>query len=139
MLDGGTDTAAVRERAAGVLPSYMVPTTVTALSALPLTANGKLDARRLPEPAPPVAAPAPAGAGHDETTLAGRLAAVWESVLGVPVGGDDNFFALGGNSLHAMRVAAAMRERGMPALPIRELYLKPTVNALAAVLEGVDE
>ncbi|WAZ21839.1 amino acid adenylation domain-containing protein [Streptomyces cinnabarinus] len=139
VLDGGTDTAAVRERAAGVLPSYMVPTTVTALSALPLTANGKLDARRLPEPAPPVAAPAPAGAGHDETTLAGRLAAVWESVLGVPVGGDDNFFALGGNSLHAMRVAAAMRERGMPALPIRELYLKPTVNALAAVLEGVDE
>ncbi|MER5891285.1 amino acid adenylation domain-containing protein, partial [Streptomyces sp. NPDC001941] len=57
VLDGG-DTADVRRRAAKVLPEYMLPSTVTALTALPLTANGKLDARRLPAPAAPTAAPA---------------------------------------------------------------------------------
>ncbi|TDC84759.1 non-ribosomal peptide synthetase, partial [Nonomuraea deserti] len=72
--------------------------------------------------------PAPA---EDSTRT---LAAVWESVLDVPVGPDDNFFELGGNSLLAIRLAAAMRERGLPALPLRELYLHPTVRGLARVL-----
>ena len=55
----------------------------------------------------------------------------------MPVGPDDNFFELGGNSLYAMRVAAAMRDRGLPAFPMRELYLHPTVSGLAYVLDGV--
>ncbi|MFJ4952734.1 amino acid adenylation domain-containing protein [Streptomyces sp. NPDC088760] len=142
VLDGG-DTADVRARAATVLPEYMLPTTVTALTALPLTANGKLDAKKLPAPAAPVPAAAsarPSGSAPADTavegTLVAALAAIWESVLGLPVGPDDNFFALGGNSLHAMRVAAAMREQALPALPMRELYLNPTVNGLARVLDA---
>ncbi|MFC7586034.1 phosphopantetheine-binding protein [Nonomuraea antimicrobica] len=62
------------------------------------------------------------------------MTALWESLLGVPVGGDDNFFELGGNSLLAIRLVYAMRERGLPAPPMRELYLHPTVNGLARVL-----
>nr|WP_245654267.1 amino acid adenylation domain-containing protein [Streptomyces violens] len=148
VLEAG-DTEAVRRRAAKVLPEYMLPTTVTALTALPLTANGKLDARKLPEPAAPVALPgsaAPADRavptaetgtnGPAEGDLEVALAAVWETVLGVPVTPDDNFFELGGNSLYAVRVAAAMRDRGLPALPMRELYLNPTVSGLARVLNG---
>ncbi|TDE43728.1 amino acid adenylation domain-containing protein [Nonomuraea mesophila] len=123
------DPAEVRRRAAKVLPDHMMPATVTALPALPLTANGKLDARALPEPAS--APPAPAAPAEDFTRT---LAAVWESVLDVPVGDDDNFFELGGNSLLAIRLAAAMRERDLPALPLRELYLHPTVRDLAQVL-----
>ncbi|TDC00077.1 hypothetical protein E1267_35755, partial [Nonomuraea longispora] len=75
--------------------------------------------------------PAPTEATVDLTRT---LAAVWESVLDVPVGDDDNFFELGGNSLLAIRLAAAMRERDLPALPLRELYLHPTVRGLARVL-----
>ncbi|MCX5193515.1 amino acid adenylation domain-containing protein [Streptomyces sp. NBC_00249] len=160
VLDGG-DTAAVRRRAAKVLPEYMLPTTVTPLPALPLTANGKLDARRLPAPAAPAAAnapaaPAPAAAVAASAPaeaaplspadpaatgggLAEELTEVWQAVLGVPVGPDDSFFELGGNSLYAVRLAAAMRERGLPALPLRELYLNPTVSRLAAVLAPGDQ
>src|SRR6266496_2164613 len=50
-LASGGDAAGVRERAAGLLPEYMLPATVTALDALPLTANGTLDAAKLPAPA----------------------------------------------------------------------------------------
>jgi aryl carrier-like protein len=63
---------------------------------------------------------------------------VWESVLGTPVGPDDNFFLLGGNSLYAVRVAAAMRERGLPAVPLRELFTNPTIRRLAAVVAEAD-
>ncbi|WNV87782.1 amino acid adenylation domain-containing protein [Umezawaea sp. Da 62-37] len=134
VLDGG-DPARVRVRAARVLPDYMVPTTVTALSALPLTSNGKVDTARLPEPSSVpsrVAEPVTAVARD----LPSALIEVWESVLGAEVGLDDNFFHLGGNSLFAVRIAAAMRERDLPALPMRELYVNPTVRALAAVLGG---
>ncbi|TMR89703.1 amino acid adenylation domain-containing protein [Nonomuraea basaltis] len=124
------DATAVRRRAARVLPEHMLPATITPLPALPLTANGKLDVSALPEPAPapPASVRAPSG------DVAETLAAVWESVLGVPVGADDNFFELGGNSLLAMRLAAAIRERGLPTPPMRELYLHPTVSGLARVL-----
>jgi aryl carrier-like protein len=61
-----------------------------------------------------------------------RLA--WQDVFGVRVDPDDNFFDLGGNSLLAVRLAAALRARGMPAVPLQQLYLNPTVNGLAAAL-----
>ncbi|GGN42437.1 non-ribosomal peptide synthetase [Streptomyces fuscichromogenes] len=149
VLDGD-DTAAVRGRAATLLPEYMLPATVTALPALPLTANGKLDTRRLPAPAAVRRPPAPAAAVQDPPTarrhsrgpsaeLSAQLAEVWEAVLGVPVGPDDNFFSLGGNSLYAVRVAAAMSARRLPALPMRELYLHPTVRRLARALAPAAE
>ncbi|WP_274564014.1 amino acid adenylation domain-containing protein [Streptomyces spiramyceticus] len=129
--------AAVRRRAAKLLPDYMVPTTVTPLPALPLTANGKLDVRELPEPKPepqPEAQPQPedepAPAPASTVQASNPLAEVWESVLGVPVGPDDNFFDLGGNSLYAVRVAAALRERGLPPVSLRQLYTTPTVREL---------
>ncbi|MFF3686528.1 amino acid adenylation domain-containing protein [Streptomyces sp. NPDC002187] len=154
VLDGGADTEAVRRRAARLLPDHMLPT-LTAIPELPLTANGKLDPARLPEPAVPAAtrvatpadpAPVPApGPGRrpgpeaaDADRLTAALIDVWETVLGVPVGPDDNFFDLGGNSLHAVRVGATMRERGLPALTLRRLYLTPTVRALSEILRAPD-
>ncbi|MFF5365701.1 amino acid adenylation domain-containing protein [Streptomyces sp. NPDC013187] len=123
------DTAGVRKRAATVLPAYMLPATVTALDALPLTTNGKLDAQRLPEPVrtAPVA-PSPAPEGTDGA--AAVLQEIWSDVLGIPVGVDDDFFELGGNSLLAVRISAALRGRGMPAVPLRDLFRTPTIRAL---------
>jgi len=60
---------------------------------------------------------------------------IWETVLGVPVGLDDNFFDLGGNSLYAMRIATAMRNQGLPPLPVRELYVQQTIRRLGASLK----
>jgi amino acid adenylation domain-containing protein len=131
-LDGET-AAAVRRRIARVLPAHMMPSTVTALEFLPLTANGKCDLSRLPSPVsvpPPVQ---PAGAG-----LAATLTTVWQDVLGVIVTPADNFFELGGNSLYAVRIAAVMRERGLPRLPLRQLYLTPTVSELAQALASAE-
>jgi amino acid adenylation domain-containing protein len=130
VLEDG-DPAAVRRRASELLPAYMVPATVTAVPALPLTVNGKLDVGRLPAPVRPAQAPVTEAPG-DQLSVA--LTEVWESVLGTPVGPDDNFFLLGGNSLYAVRVAAAMRDRGLPAVPMRALFTNPTIRRLAAVV-----
>ncbi|MFF0478063.1 amino acid adenylation domain-containing protein [Streptomyces sp. NPDC004284] len=123
------DTVGVRKRAATVLPGYMLPATVTALDSLPLTTNGKLDATRLPEPARAAPAPAPASGGEEGT--AAVLQEIWSTVLGTPVGLDDDFFELGGNSLLAVRISAALRNRGLPAVPLRDLFRTPTIRELA--------
>ncbi|MGW2559523.1 non-ribosomal peptide synthetase [Streptomyces sp. NPDC001514] len=130
------DTPGIRKRAAGILPEHMVPATVTALEALPLTTNGKLDAARLPAPsrpspsAPPPTGAGPAGAGDRAAGLTEALLEIWTTVLGTPVGPDDDFFELGGNSLFAVRISAALRARGLPSLPLRDLYRTPTIRAL---------
>ncbi|NUQ98766.1 MAG: amino acid adenylation domain-containing protein [Streptomyces sp.] len=139
-LAAGGDPAGVRERAAGILPEYMLPATVTALDALPLTANGKLDAARLPAPAvlrTPQGETAPGAPADDDLTTS--LTEIWSDVLGVPVGPDDDFFELGGNSLSAVRIGAALRARGLPSLRLRELYRHPTVRGTVAGLRALAE
>ncbi|WP_414942493.1 amino acid adenylation domain-containing protein [Amycolatopsis sp. cmx-11-51] len=141
VLAEGT-TAAVRERIGRILPDHMVPSTITALPALPVTANGKVDLAALPEPAAPLARVSPPESGVDgespagEDDLAGELLAVWRQVLGFAVGASDSFWEMGGNSLLAMRIAGAMRERGLPPLHPRALYLNPTVRELAESLRS---
>ncbi|MFD5199363.1 amino acid adenylation domain-containing protein [Streptomyces sp. NPDC058375] len=147
----GEDPGPVRERAARLLPAHMAPATVTVLPALPLTANGKLDPARLPVPgaqrsqaAAPAAAqaeapaPAQAAAPHGasrETAPDAVLASIWRDVLGVEtVGPDDDFWDLGGNSLYAIRIGTLARERGLPEVPLRQLYLTPTLGALSEAL-----
>jgi aryl carrier-like protein len=78
----------------------------------------------------------PAAGG--DGTVEGVVRAAWEGVFGVRVGPDDTFFTLGGNSLLAVRLVTALRARGLAPVPLRELYLHPTVPALAALLSTVD-
>lgn len=131
----GEDPGPVRERAARLLPPHMVPATVTVLPALPLTANGKLDRARLPAPgARRPAKPAPPAAEASEAPAA-VLAGIWRDVLGVEgIGPDDDFWDLGGNSLYAIRIGTLARERGLPGIPLRQLYLTPTLGALSEAL-----
>jgi amino acid adenylation domain-containing protein len=134
------DAAGVRRRAARLLPTYMVPSTVTALPALPLTANGKLDRKRLP--APEISGkggselPSSAAAGMAETVQE-TVHDVWRSVLGSSVGLDDNLFDVGGNSLLVTRMVNQLVERGLPRPTLPQLYLNPTVRQLSALLEGL--
>ena len=120
------DPAAVRNRAASVLPDYMVPATVTAMSALPLTTNGKLDSANLPAPIVSTRS----GPPTDDDDLALVLREVWSEVFGAPVGLDDDFYHLGGNSLLAVRISAAMRSRGLPPVKLRDLFRTPTIRAV---------
>ncbi|MGY1901299.1 AMP-binding enzyme, partial [Nocardia gipuzkoensis] len=101
-VDAGVDVARVKSELTAGLPSYMVPSALVVLDALPLNVNGKLDRKALPEPEFEVQAfRAPS------TSIEEIVATVYAEVLGVErVGADDDFFALGGNSLLATQVAA---------------------------------
>ncbi|WP_328644146.1 non-ribosomal peptide synthetase [Amycolatopsis sp. NBC_00348] len=128
VLTDGTP-AGLRTRAAALLPEYMVPSTFTAVPALPLTVNGKLDEAALPAPVlggTPAAAPAEAGDGD-------VVLRAWRAVLGAAIGPDDHFFDSGGNSLLAAKTLAALRDAGLK-VGIRDLYGHPTPRRLAAHL-----
>ncbi|MEV8631387.1 amino acid adenylation domain-containing protein [Streptosporangium sp. NPDC051023] len=126
---GGTlDPAAVRRAVAAELPDHMVPSAVMSLSALPLLPNGKLDRAALPAPAPE------ARSGRAPRTPAEEaLCDAFAEVLGLEsVGAEDDFFELGGDSLAAVRLVRAARERGAE-LGVRDLFTCKTPAALAAL------
>ncbi|MGC5038557.1 non-ribosomal peptide synthase/polyketide synthase [Streptomyces sp. DT190] len=126
---------AVRRELGRTLPDYMVPSAVVVLPALPLNPNGKLDRGRLPDPAP--AEPA---ARHvaPRTPTERTLAAIWAAVLHVErVGADDNFFALGGDSILSIQVVAQARQAGLT-VTSRDVYQHQTVAALARRADETD-
>jgi microcystin synthetase protein McyA len=109
----------------------MVPAAFVALDALPLTENGKLDRRALPAPGEAGTAVAADRYAAPRTPAEAALAEAWREVLGVErVGIDDNYFALGGDSMRSVGLVAAARRRGLP-LSIPHLYRHQTVRALA--------
>ncbi len=112
------------------LPDYMVPAHLIVLDSMPLTANGKLDRRALPEPDPE------ANRQHyvaPRNELEHTLAAIWAAVLNVQqVGLDDNFFELGGDSILSIQVVSRARQAGIHFSP-RDLFQHQTVQTLAAV------
>jgi hypothetical protein len=129
VLAAGT-VADVRRRIAEHLPTWMLPAGIAGVEYIPVTANGKADLTALPRLGPaPVDRTGPAAA--DVTSW---LQDAWAAALGVPVGPDDDFFELGGNSLLAVRINAAMRDRGLPAVPLRQLFRAPTPRAIAAAV-----
>ncbi|MDX2592029.1 non-ribosomal peptide synthase/polyketide synthase [Streptomyces sp. WI03-4A] len=132
---GAAPTAAeLRAHLERLLPAHMVPAAYVPMDALPLTVNGKLDRRALPAPGQDGYA-----VGTDLTpprTPAERLvAAAWADVLGAAeVHAGDDFFALGGDSILAVRVTARLRAAFGPGVSPRLLFTHPTVAALAAEL-----
>ncbi len=127
-VTGTADPAEIRAGLGERLPAYMVPAAVVVLEALPLTPNGKLDTRALPAPEYIDADRYRAPAGAVEELLAG----IYAQVLGLQrVGVDDSFFDLGGDSLLAMRVIAAINTVLDAGLAVRVLFEAPTVAQLA--------
>ncbi|MGH8880096.1 MAG: amino acid adenylation domain-containing protein, partial [Stackebrandtia sp.] len=125
------DDESVREELGQRLPSYMVPAAVMVLDEFPLGASGKLDRRALPAPVFE-AAVFRAPITPVEQIVAGTFA----EVLGADrVGLDDDFFALGGNSLIATRVAARLSAALDTRLGVREIFEASTVAGLAARAE----
>jgi natural product biosynthesis luciferase-like monooxygenase protein len=128
------DAEQLRRALAQELPDVMVPSAVVVLQAMPLTPNGKVDRRALPEPH---AAPAMRPAAAPENELEKTIAAIWREVLGLPqVGTSDNFFDLGGHSLLVVQVQRRLREACGREISITDMFRLPTIGALAAHLAG---
>ncbi len=125
-------TAALAADLATGLPSYMVPSVFVELEALPLNVNGKIDRKALPAPAVE-----PRQFRAPETPVERAVGRAFADALGVDdVGLDDEFFDLGGNSLVAVTVVAALRDAlGVP-LPLQWMFVEPTVESIAARIES---
>jgi amino acid adenylation domain-containing protein len=127
---GGVDAAALSVALTRLLPRHMVPDRLVSLPAMPLTANAKPDrsallafARRRPA----IAELAP---GYER-----ELAALWQDLLKVTsIGSNDDFFALGGNSLLAAALVARLRSSHSIDLSVRDVFESPTLLALAATI-----
>ncbi|WP_156428044.1 non-ribosomal peptide synthetase, partial [Mycobacterium sp. GA-1999] len=130
-VTGAADAAAIRAMLAERLPAYIVPSAVVVLEALPLTVNGKLDTRSLP-------APEYTAGGHraPANPIEEILAGVYAQMLGLDrVGVDESFFDLGGDSLSAMRVIAAINTGLDADLSVATLFEAPTVARLACRID----
>ncbi len=124
----GTDFAELRAWLRHSVPDHLVPSVFVALPALPATSNGKLDRAALPKPTP--------ATDHDRwvapsTPVERQLADVWADVLGLErVGADDNFFALGGDSILSIQVVSRARAAGLR-LTSKDVFRHQTVAELA--------
>lgn len=127
---GAVDQAALRRALSESLPYYMVPAFLMELPELPLNANGKLDRRALPH-IPKASREYTAPRTEAEKRLCEAFAQALQT--DVPVGIDDGFFELGGDSIRAMAVAALLREAGWE-LRVEWLFAAPTARALAPML-----
>ncbi|MGM7643256.1 amino acid adenylation domain-containing protein [Nocardia sp. JW2] len=125
---GAVDAANVRGHVASRVPAYMVPTHFVVLDAVPLNSAGKLDRAALPAADLSVTTAYVAPRPGAQTTLAEVIA----DLLGVArIGADDDFFAVGGNSLLAMRLVARANAALGSALDVRDVFEAPTVARLA--------
>ncbi|POA18110.1 non-ribosomal peptide synthetase [Pseudomonas sp. FW300-N1A1] len=140
LANADTDTDGLcerlREQLKACLPDYMVPVHLTLLARMPLTPNGKLDRKALPEPGveqqrQDYVAPV--------TELEKALATIWQQVLKIErVGVTDNFFELGGDSILSLQVIArsrSLKAQGL-SLKLRDLMQKPSITQLVASVQG---
>lgn len=137
--DSGAEVgvAALRAHLAGLLPDYMVPKVIHVVQSLPLTANGKVDRKRL-ESRPHD--PAPAAIERQATATERALIEEWQGILGgVEPGLTDDFFAVGGTSLLAVRLINAIARRFGVRLPLACLFRSGTVAGLAERLDAVND
>ncbi|BBZ80078.1 hypothetical protein MANY_54150 [Mycolicibacterium anyangense] len=127
---GDLDTAAVRAVVAQRVPEYMVPSAFVVLDALPLTVNGKLDRAALPAPVPTETA----DAGEPEPAIgtATLLSRLCGEILGSPVALDDDFFAIGGDSILAIQLVNRARRAGVRISP-QQVFTARTPAGLAAL------
>jgi amino acid adenylation domain-containing protein len=115
-------------------PDFMIPSTFVMLDAIPVTPNGKIDRRGLPEPEnvrPDLATAYVAS----QTEIEQKLVSIWQDVLDVrPIGVNDRFYDLGGDSLSVSRVISQVIEQFEVEIPLQSIFQSPTIADMAAVI-----
>jgi acyl carrier protein len=133
------ETAEIKEYLSGRLPAYMVPSYFVKLEKIPLTPNGKVDTKVLPEP----------GAGErDKNYIAPgnrveeKLAGIWSRVLGIEkgiIGTYSNFFQIGGHSLRATVLVSKIHKELNVKIPLAEIFKTPTIKGLSEFILQADQ
>ncbi|VBB05120.1 phosphopantetheine attachment site [Lucifera butyrica] len=127
--------AALREHLAPKLPDYMIPAAFVQLAKMPLTGNGKVDRRALPEPDGGMSTGTEYVAPGNE--MEAKMVQIWQEVLGTaPIGLEDNFFALGGHSLKAVTLAARIKREYGTEVPLTEVFKAQTVRDMCRTVAG---
>ncbi|GAF44670.1 non-ribosomal peptide synthetase [Rhodococcus wratislaviensis] len=133
-VDGALDPSVVRSVVAERLPDYMVPAAIVVVGAFPVTVNGKVDRKALPEPD----FGSLVGSGEPRNETEATLCAVFADVLGLDrVGVEDDFFALGGDSIVSIQLVSRLRTAGLQ-VSARQVFELRTAAGLAA-LDGIAE
>ncbi|HLP48186.1 MAG TPA: amino acid adenylation domain-containing protein, partial [Candidatus Kapabacteria bacterium] len=136
VMEDKTGVQGLKEYLKKKLPDYMIPMYFVPLAKIPLTLNGKVDSRALPEPA---------ALEPDSNYIAPRdhieikLAEIWSGVLKInqsAISIDDDFFQVGGHSLRATIVISNIHKELNIKLPLVEIFKSPTIRALAHYIKG---
>lgn len=128
----------LREHLNKELPEYMVPSFFIRLDSIPLTQNGKVDRKALPEPDGSI----DSGVEYvaPTTELERKLAAIWQEVLGIErIGINDDFFAHGGHSLKATVLVAKIHKELDVNIPLKEVFTSPTIKAQALYISKAEQ
>ncbi|MBT3254580.1 MAG: amino acid adenylation domain-containing protein [Candidatus Marinimicrobia bacterium] len=134
--DGIVDHKHIHAQLSLKLPTHMIPHHMVQIASIPLTANGKVDHKSLPEPdsnsrqiQDMVMAP--------RNPLEQAIISVWEAVLNrSPIGVTDNYFRVGGDSIHSIQIVSRMAEQGYQ-ISIRDIFEAPTPDRLAQRIKKV--
>lgn len=129
------DTNELRERLQELLPYYMVPSYFVKLEKMPLTANGKVNRKALPDPKEQLVSDEVYVAPSNETEE--KLVQIWQELLGISkVGVNDNFFSLGGHSLNAATLVYRIHKEFDAELQIRDVFTSHTIKGLAELIRA---
>jgi amino acid adenylation domain-containing protein/non-ribosomal peptide synthase protein (TIGR01720 family) len=123
----------IRDFMAHDLPDYMIPAYFIQIRSLPLNMNGKVDKNALPDPD---SVGMDIGVEYEapQNEMESQLAQSWAQVLNrKPIGINDNFFALGGDSIKAIQIVSHLKQKNLK-LEIRNLFLYPTIRELAGYI-----
>ncbi|MGB7605480.1 MAG: condensation domain-containing protein, partial [Lutisporaceae bacterium] len=121
-----------REHLSKNLPDYMIPAYFIQLEKLPLTENGKVDRKALPEPETDGSIATGTEYVAPTNEIEEKLAEIWSEVLGIQkIGINDSFFELGGHSLKAINIASKIKKVLNASVPLSELFKTPTIKGLA--------
>ncbi|MCP1135854.1 amino acid adenylation domain-containing protein [Paenibacillus polysaccharolyticus] len=127
----------IKKHLAANLPSYSIPSFIVRLKHLPLSSNGKLDRKVLPDP--DTTSTIATEYTPPSTMLEEKLVAIWQQVLNIQqVGIDYNFFEMGGHSLRATSVVSRIHKETDVKIPLSYIFEYPTIRELASMIEQLD-
>ncbi|MFS1513883.1 non-ribosomal peptide synthase/polyketide synthase [Chengkuizengella sp. SCS-71B] len=127
----------LREHALTTLPAYMVPSHFIQLEMIPLTSNGKIDRKSLPEPNENQNSNGQYVAPTSELEI--NFATIWEEILGVKnIGIRDNFFERGGQSLKAVQLISKLQKEHQVSLTLTDIFTHPTIEQLVKLIQKLD-
>ncbi|QYK69497.1 non-ribosomal peptide synthetase [Paenibacillus sp. S02] len=128
----------IRTSLAQGIPGYMIPSYFVQLERMPLTTNGKVDRKALPEPQGDIQTGVEYVAPRNQTES--QLVKIWEEVLGYSgIGVLDNFFELGGHSLRATNLVSKIQKEMNVELPLRDVFRYTTVESMAGAIASLEE